>query len=131
MMGLLHKLVCKVSKVLKNQKILTANQRKLAEGYNADHLNHPIELGSFSGSDSDDEPEGEEAFDILAPQVQEDPHSKDEEMVVAGVAGGSAAGDDEDDEDGDDADDEVKSESDEGEGDEGGDQWWQLILRAS
>lgn len=89
MMGLRHKLVHKVSKVLKNQKTLTSNHRQLAACYNANHLDHPIQLGSISGSDSNDELEGEEAFDIPAPQFWEDPHSKDKGTVV--VRGGDSA----------------------------------------
>lgn len=115
MMGLLHKLVQKVSKVLKNEKTLASNQRQLVAYYNADHLDHPILLGSVNGSDSTDEPEGEEAFDAPTPQFQEDPHSEDEEITVA--AGGAAGGGDSvvantirDDEDDD--DDEESSESD-------------------
>lgn len=88
MMGLLHLLVCKVSKVLKNQKALASNQRKLAAGYNADHLEQPIELASISGSDIDVELEDEDVFYVLAPQFQDDPHSENEDAAVGGAAGG-------------------------------------------
>lgn len=60
--------MCKVSKVLKNQKTLASNQRKLVVGFNADHSDHPIELRLVSRLESDNEPEGEEAFNIPAPQ---------------------------------------------------------------
>lgn len=116
MMGLLHKLKCKV---LKNQKTLVPNQRQLAACYNTGHPNHPIVLGSVNGSDSDDEPEGEEAFDIRASQFQEDPHSEDEEMAMHNAADGSATRDDED-EDEDNDKDKEESESEEDERDANG-----------
>lgn len=65
-------------------------------GYNVDHPDHPIKLGSVNGSNTDNELEGEETFNILAPKFQEDPSPKDED-------------DDEDDKG------ESESESDEGE----------------
>lgn len=99
MMGLLHKLVPKISKVLKNHKTLTFNQRKLAVSYNVDHPDYPIKVGLVSGSDSDVEPEGEEAFDVPAPQFQEDPHFEDKDAGVGGAAGGGDSGEDEDDDD--------------------------------
>lgn len=88
MMGLLHTLVCKVSKVLKNQKTLTSNQRKLAPSYNADHSEHLIDPASINSSDSNVEPEDEEAFDVPTPQFQEDPHSEDEDAAVRDISGG-------------------------------------------
>lgn len=107
----------KVLKVLKNQKTLVSYYSQLATCYNANHLDHLIELGS----DSDDEPKGEEAFNILAPQFQEDPHAEDEEITVA--SGGATGGGDsvvastaEEDEGDDDDKDEKGSESEEDEG---------------
>lgn len=67
MMGLLHKLVRKVSKVLKNQRTLALTQKQLAACYNADHPEHPTELGSMSESNSNAELKGEEAFNIPSP----------------------------------------------------------------
>lgn len=121
MTGLLHKLVCKVLKVLKNQKTLVFNQRQLAACYNVNHSNHPIELGSISGSNSDDELEGEDAFDVPAPQFWEDPHSEDEETTIAGGGDSASASTTRDDEsdDYDDDKDEEDSESEEEDGDIG------------
>lgn len=83
--------------------------------YNADHPDHPIELGSVSGSNNDAEPDDEEAFNILAPQFQEDPYSEDDDVVVGDGGGGESPGGDDDDEE------EDESDKDEGEGDVGGD----------
>lgn len=118
-MDLLHKLMQKVLKVLKNQRTLASNQRQLAVCYNTNNTDHPIELGSVNGSDSDDEPEGEESFDVPSPQLWENPHSEDEE-VASVIRGGdsvvtSAAKEDdgdEDDDDGDDDDDNDEEASD-------------------
>lgn len=122
MMGLLCKPMCKVYKVLKNQKTLTSNQRKLAAGYNADHRDHPIKLRSVSDFDSDAEPEGEETFDVLAPQFQEDPHFEDDDATVGGGGGGGdLVGDDDDDDDDEEEEEEDESDEDEDEGVVGGD----------
>lgn len=102
----------KVLKVLKNQKTVASNKRNLVVGYNVDHLDHPIQLGSVNGSDFDDELKGKEAFDIPAPQFEEDPHPQNVDMAMDGAAGGSAV-EDEDDEQ------EDESGSDKGEGDAG------------
>lgn len=71
-------------------------------------MDHPIELGSISGSNTNNEPKGEEAFNIPVPQFQKDPQLEDEDVAVGSEAGG------EDDEDEDDEE-ENESESDEGE----------------
>lgn len=102
--------VYKVLKVLKNQKTLATNQKKLTTSYNVDHPDHPIKLASISGLDSAIEPEGEEAFNVPTPQFQEDPHSEDEDAAV----GGDFDGEDDDEE-------EDESDEDDGEGDAGGD----------
>lgn len=64
MMGLLHTLVCKVTKVLKNQWTLASNQELLATSHNVYHPNHSLHLESVSCSKSDVHPEPEEHFDI-------------------------------------------------------------------
>lgn len=58
-MTLLHTLIRKVSKLLKNQKTLASNQKQLVVCYNAKHAEHPIHLGSLSGSNSGPEVEAE------------------------------------------------------------------------
>lgn len=112
MMELLHTLVCKVSKVLKNQKTLASNQRKLVADDNVNHLEQPIEMASISGLDSYVELEDEEAFDVLAPQFQDDPHSEDGDAAVGGASDGDS-------DDGGDDDEEEKHGEDDGENEEG------------
>lgn len=105
MIGLLHKLVCKVLCVLKNQKTVASSQRKLEADHNDNHPENPIELESISGSDNDAKAE-EEAFDVPAPQFQENPHLDDDAAFVGGGGDFEILDDDDGDEDGDhDADD--------------------------
>lgn len=78
-LSLLHTLVRKVTKVLKNQKTLTSNQKQLVACYNADHSEHPIHLGSVSGSDS--KPEAEVGFEVQSPQLGVDSQSEDEVSI--------------------------------------------------
>lgn len=117
MMRLLHTLVCKALRFLKNQKTFSSNQRKLVTCHNADRPEHSIELESINYSDSDAELEDEEAFNVLAPQFQEDPHSEDEDAAIGGIS----SGDDEEEESGedDDEDEEDNNDWDADQGDEG------------
>lgn len=92
-MSLLHKLVRKVSKVLKNQRALASNQKQLAGCYNTDHHEHPIQLESVNESDSEPQLEVETGFDALSPQLRTDPQSQDEGVAVVGVGVGGGSGD--------------------------------------
>lgn len=56
MMSLLHNLVGKVTKFLKNQKQIITNQKLLATCYNEDHPNKKLQLGFASCSNEDKVP---------------------------------------------------------------------------